>query len=272
MANLHSPGASGHARQPLIEGVANDALLLVLLCVSSVLLLVLFEYRRHTLSAPPPPPSDSEITILTRLNALWCYITGQPEAPIIQPGEGDARWSDAPTPTCPICIEEVVWAVETSCGHAFCGKCFCQMWQQVNQSRQKIQCPMDRRTVYGLFPSAVLRRRDPPTSALNEHERLDRQQVDGRIALYNEMFNANHLLDNLRWAGRLARQWDRIPLGLRTYVTALTALMPLYLLSPLDLVPEAVLGPAGLVDDVVVMLFLAFHLGGAFRAVVLMQG
>mmetsp|Transcript_11672 Transcript_11672/g.27073 ORF Transcript_11672/g.27073 Transcript_11672/m.27073 type:complete len:168 (+) Transcript_11672:192-695(+) len=122
MANLHSPGASGHARQPLIEGVANDALLLVLLCVSSVLLLVLFEYRRHTLSAPPPPPSDSEITILTRLNALWCYITGQPEAPIIQPGEGDARWSDAPTPTCPICIEEVVWAVETSCGHAFLRK------------------------------------------------------------------------------------------------------------------------------------------------------
>lgn len=43
------------------------------------------------------------------------------------------------------------------------------------------------------------------------------------------------------------------------------ALTGLYLLSPVDLLPEALLGPLGLLDDLLVILFYARHLCQRFR-------
>jgi uncharacterized membrane protein YkvA (DUF1232 family) len=55
----------------------------------------------------------------------------------------------------------------------------------------------------------------------------------------------------VRLVGRLLRD-RRVPL----WPKALLALVPIYLLSPVDLVPELVTGLFGLTDDVAVALFL----------------
>lgn len=60
-------------------------------------------------------------------------------------------------------------------------------------------------------------------------------------------------------AGRAYRQWEdegqweEIPLGLRTYITLLLALIPIYFLSPFDLIPEFSFGGFGFIDDVIVL-------------------
>jgi uncharacterized membrane protein YkvA (DUF1232 family) len=65
----------------------------------------------------------------------------------------------------------------------------------------------------------------------------------------------------LRWlpkAPRVARLLSRLVRDRRVpaWAKALLALIPLYLLLPIDLVPEMFLGPVGLADDLAVAAFL----------------
>lgn len=72
------------------------------------------------------------------------------------------------------------------------------------------------------------------------------------------------LVDQGRRAWRLLRD-GRVP----TWQKAIPVLTALYLVSPIDVLPEALLGPFGLVDDVVVALLAlkAFnHLAGPYAA------
>jgi hypothetical protein len=58
---------------------------------------------------------------VSALVALWCFLTGQPETPDY-PSQGGPNLDENTRPTCPICLDPVLYAIETACGHAFCGK------------------------------------------------------------------------------------------------------------------------------------------------------
>jgi len=181
-------------------------------------------------------------------------------------------------PECPICLDDVSYAVETACGHAFCGKCFCEYWQETNGCRRRLNCPMDRRVIYSAYPSEALRARDRPDdpatmpAALFQERANVRQRIDQSLRLYNSMFGSDTSFELLRWIARAFRQWEQIPLGLRTYFMLLLFFVFLYFIFPFDIVPETALGPAGLIDDLLLLAFVLCHLGGAYRAAVVIQG
>eukprot|EP00013_Stygamoeba_regulata_P026001 CAMPEP_0177650408 /NCGR_PEP_ID=MMETSP0447-20121125/11925_1 /TAXON_ID=0 /ORGANISM="Stygamoeba regulata, Strain BSH-02190019" /LENGTH=222 /DNA_ID=CAMNT_0019153273 /DNA_START=161 /DNA_END=829 /DNA_ORIENTATION=+ len=153
--------------------------------------------------------------------------------------------------TCPICLEVLDHAVETSCGHAFCGQCLIQTWESGNTSRV-VLCPLDRQPVTMIIPSHLLRniRSSSSSGLLSEQPeggaaagRLTSAQVDQRIRDYNEKFAAaprdvaTHLNEDVVILQQLFR---RTSFG-RFIIVALFAVSMIYLLIPNDLVPSSLL-------------------------------
>ena len=165
--------------------------------------------------------------------------------------------------SCPICLQSTSrFPVETSCGHVFCCHCFLAYWRHESASewrQEAVRCPVCRQAVSLLLP-------------LFSEGEAARAEVDE----YNGRFSSarGSLVQQLRELPTLLRHLSSDWFSLRTLVgvarlrlaVALAAAVA-YVVSPLDLIPEALVGVVGLADDLLVLLLLALYLSLLYRQV-----
>lgn len=165
---------------------------------------------------------------------------------------------------CPICLAEPRFPVETNCGHLFCAHCLVQYWR-LGPWRGAIGCPVCRQQV-----SAMLRCFHDG----DEDDREERTRLLRSINDYNRRFSGEPRpwMDHLRDLPTLLRHVgaEFFSVGglmymfrLRIVLCFVAAIM--YLVSPLDIIPEAVFGLLGLLDDLFVVLLLAIYVTVIYR-------
>eukprot|EP00903_Cladosiphon_okamuranus_P015138 g13997.t1 len=218
-------------------------------------------------------------------------------------GGGDAAPGRARFPggECSICLRvEVVSPVQTNCGHWFCAGCVLDYYDGLG--RVRIKCPLCRHEVTMLHPAAE----DPPSrtapaAAAAANATSSDTATDGdktapaplpqtpqpmspetqeRIGRFNErnsgrwrspwqvIKDAPLLLRRL-WAD--LRRGDTHVFGelIRRGVQLQLFFGVLYFLSPVDVMPESLLGVVGLVDDIVIAIVLLLYITTVYRAILL---
>uniref|UniRef100_A0A673I9S6 E3 ubiquitin-protein ligase RNF170 n=1 Tax=Sinocyclocheilus rhinocerous TaxID=307959 RepID=A0A673I9S6_9TELE len=205
------------------------------------------------------------VSFLLALTTLLCRSEQQRIHPENQP----QFYSDM---SCPVCLQQAVLPVETNCGHLFCGPCIMAYWRY-GTWLGAISCPICRQTVTLLFPLF----RDTGRSAQTQEDQVEPALILRDIHDYNRRFSGQprSLLERLRDVPTLLRHAFREMFSVgglfwmfrvRILLCVLAALM--YLASPLDFIPEGVLGLLGFMDDFFVILLLFIYISIMYREVV----
>eukprot|EP01089_Gocevia_fonbrunei_P003251 TRINITY_DN1316_c0_g3_i1.p1 TRINITY_DN1316_c0_g3~~TRINITY_DN1316_c0_g3_i1.p1 ORF type:complete len:194 (-),score=16.01 TRINITY_DN1316_c0_g3_i1:19-600(-) len=158
---------------------------------------------------------------------------------------------------CPLCLELLVAACETSCGHAFCAPCIVGVWKSSNRSH-KIVCPVDRREVSMLIPSWTIRgeveaKRSPNTKGFSQY--LTDREYDVQIDEYNTAYASMSRPAKYQFQEHmilLRRVWRESNTGYKVFLIGLALLGAIYFLYPTDLIPDAY-GLIGFADDIFVI-------------------
>ncbi|XP_075999440.1 E3 ubiquitin-protein ligase RNF170 [Genypterus blacodes] len=244
----------------LIEGVSNQVLLVVALSIAFLggLLTVLCRHEQQNIH-----PENQEHVRAVRQQLQ----TEQDENP--QPEARHQFYTDM---SCPVCLQQAVLPVETNCGHLFCGSCIIAYWR-FGTWLGAIHCPICRQMVTLLLPlfhehSAPQRVQDGEAEPL-----LILQDVND----YNRRFSGQprSWMERLRDVPTLLRHAFRemFTVGGLFYMVRIRILFCLvgavtYLASPLDIIPEALFGLLGFMDDFFVILLIFVYISIMYREVV----
>ena len=166
----------------------------------------------------------------------------------IQPAR--IRAGQSAVDVCAICLDSPSLATETLCGHVFCTDCFMSHWRAATGGIRPARCPLCRTSV------TLLLHQFGDDSRQNSQRGL-------RAVAEIEQYNAVATVRG-RWRASIVEAWtllrrlsqNPVQLFVLTRSTRLVVAICssfLYLLSPFDLVPEAVFGALGLLDDLAVM-------------------
>ncbi|XP_076040422.1 E3 ubiquitin-protein ligase RNF170-like isoform X3 [Oratosquilla oratoria] len=171
---------------------------------------------------------------------------------------------------CPICMERLKYGVETNCGHLYCAECFNMNWQR-NFTTSPMPCPYCRQNVTLLIPCFT--DAEANTSGLNEEREGHLHNIQTYNRLYSE--HPRSMVEQLRDLPILLRHmlgemltWRGLEMLSRMRVIICLVVGVLYAITPIDLVPEAFLGIIGLLDDLVVVIFLLIQVSIVYRNVV----
>jgi len=173
---------------------------------------------------------------------------------------------------CSICLSETSYAVKTNCGHIYCGNCLLEVWRRTSQLNATL-CPYCRQKITLLLTYFSTEERN--TADVAEIE--TRNSILTNIHLYNQRYSGeprswlqifqdaptllNHLITSF-FSGE-----DQFTIMFQLRISVLVLFYVLYLLSPLDLIPEIAFGIVGILDDIVLFLFLALYLSETVREV-----
>lgn len=169
---------------------------------------------------------------------------------------------------CPVCLADAQFAVQTNCSHIFCGNCIITYWRH-GRWLGAVKCPVCRQTVTLLLINftheehniATEEKRAIVDSIYQYNRRFSgeprswREHLRDLPTLLRHAFSEFFTVGGLVWMFRL-----------RILVCFFAAL--LYFISPFDIIPEAVFGILGLLDDVFVLLLLAIYVALIYRQVV----
>ncbi|XP_026099787.1 E3 ubiquitin-protein ligase RNF170 [Carassius auratus] len=241
----------------LIEGVSDPVLLVLVLSVSFLLGLATLLCRNEQQRIHP----DNQEQVRVVREQL------HPE----QLAAAEPRHQFYSDMSCPVCLQQAVLPVETNCGHLFCGPCLMAYWRY-GTWLGAISCPICRQTVTLLFPLF----RDTG-GAQTPDGQVDPALILRDIHDYNLRFSGQprSLLDRLLDVPTLLRHAFRemFSVGglfwmfrIRILLCVLGALT--YLASPLDFIPEGVVGLLGFMDDFFVILLLFIYISIMYREVV----
>ncbi|XP_043916844.1 E3 ubiquitin-protein ligase RNF170 isoform X2 [Protopterus annectens] len=172
--------------------------------------------------------------------------------------------------SCPVCLQQAIFPVETNCGHLFCGTCIIAYWRY-GSWLGSISCPICRQTVTLIFPlfhEDNLQQQDDLQNA---------QQILQDVNDYNRRFSGQprSLVEYIMDIPTLLRHAFREVFSVgglfwmfrvRILLCLLGAL--LYLISPLDILPEALFGILGFLDDVFVIFLLLIYISIIYREMV----
>ncbi|KAF0719905.1 Aste57867_702 [Aphanomyces stellatus] len=166
---------------------------------------------------------------------------------------------------CPICLSDIRLSCETNCGHAYCAPCIVEYLQS---RRRGSPCPYCRQHIHLLhtFFTAAEDASREGQAALRRVAAFNCKSASGhRGVSFFQSFSDMPVL--LRWAGRPQSRsalviWLVIWTPLRV---AYCLLAILYVLSPIDLLPEAILGMFGMLDDVLLIFLVFVGLASAIR-------
>ncbi|KAB5512554.1 hypothetical protein DKX38_029582 [Salix brachista] len=166
----------------------------------------------------------------------------------------------------------------------FDGDCIMLVWHH-GSVLQPCKCPLCRRQITLLVPGeASLRERSDP----------DVTEVIGKIERYNHLFGGNSsgliqasLEKEYEKRNSCFTLWPRmqdlpfllrrllqeimdpqrsLPLVIRARVYISVILSAIYIISPVDIIPEGLLGIVGLLDDLLVVLICFLHVAAIYRA------
>ncbi|KAJ0026262.1 hypothetical protein Pint_07017 [Pistacia integerrima] len=141
------------------------------------------------------------------------------------------------------------------------------VWQH-GSTFQPCKCPLCRRQITLLVPTqaSVSDRHNP--SVANTLQQLE---------TYNRLFGGrtNGLIQRMQDLPFLLRRLLRelvdpqrsLPLVIRARVYITMILSAIYILSPIDIIPEGILGIVGLLDDLLILLIGFLHVAALYRSV-----
>lgn len=171
--------------------------------------------------------------------------------------------------TCPICLDTLRYGVETNCGHKACGSCWIAYYDSHSPVVQALRCPVCRRDVNILFTYF--------TSTESAATAEPRDRITSHVGLYNRRFSGDPVpfLDQLRELPTFLRHLFRefftfrgLFIMVRVRLLFCLLFVFLYVLAPLDIIPEAVFGFFGLIDDALIILIILIYLNSLFRNVI----
>ncbi|KAG6751058.1 hypothetical protein POTOM_045575 [Populus tomentosa] len=147
------------------------------------------------------------------------------------------------------------------------GDCIMLVWHH-GSVLQPCKCPLCRRQITLLVPGeASLRERNDPNVA----------EVLGKIERYNHLFggNTSSLVQRMQdlpfLLGRLLREimdpQRSLPMVIKARVYIAMVLSAVYIISPVDIIPEGILGIVGLLDDLLIVLICFLHVAAIYRSV-----
>ncbi|XP_008795581.1 E3 ubiquitin-protein ligase RNF170 [Phoenix dactylifera] len=168
---------------------------------------------------------------------------------------------------CSVCHDDFTLPCQANCSHWFCGRCILRVWHH-GSALQPCKCPICRRSITLLVPT---------DAAISQRHDLEASQVLENVRKYNRLFGGapNSLIQRLRdlpfFIRRLSRELmdpqRSLPLVIRARMMFAMALSAIYVLSPVDILPEGVLGIVGLLDDFLFLLIVFLHLAAIYRSV-----
>ncbi|CAA0233046.1 unnamed protein product [Arabidopsis thaliana] len=147
------------------------------------------------------------------------------------------------------------------------GNCIMLVWRHGSTLRP-CKCPLCRRPISLLVPSeeTVRSRNDATVSeVLHDVETYNRVFGGQSSGLIQRMQDLPFLLRRL-----LREMMDpqrTLPLVIRARVYIALILSAIYIISPIDIIPEGVLGVIGLLDDLLIALICFLHVAALYRSV-----
>ncbi|CAF4515018.1 unnamed protein product [Rotaria socialis] len=258
----HNDESSTFHRTSLIEGIDDDALLLIFF-VACLIGLWIYYTRRHR-NTTIHPDNRQDVEILRQRNEDHGDTNSRRTS---SSHSGRSRQD-----TCPICLEDpLALCVETNCGHLFCGKCIITFWKFQSNWMSGLKCPVCRQQVTVLLNCFTAEERAAPDSN-------DRQTVVNGVKDFNRRFSSaqrtwlEYFYDIPVLIPYIIRQvfsTEGLALAYRLRAIVLMIVVIAYVISPFDILPESVLGIFGLLDDLFIVLSSALYIIISFRQITL---
>ncbi|CAI8595755.1 unnamed protein product [Vicia faba] len=172
-----------------------------------------------------------------------------------------------PNDVCSICHGTFQIPCQANCSHWFCANCILLLWRHTS-GIQPCKCPLCRRPINLLVPTH-------PTDHINSD---DSNRILSQIQIYNRTFGrqedapiAQRILDLPFLLRRLFRDFvnpnNSLPLVVRARVFLSMIVSVIYIFSPIDIIPEGILGVVGLLDDVLIALIFFLYVATLYRSV-----
>ncbi|KAH9504149.1 hypothetical protein Btru_065113 [Bulinus truncatus] len=217
----------------LVEGIGDEVLYVVFTIIAGCVALLLYIHHRQRLGTTIHP--DSAANVATTREQLQ-NEGGQ------RSNQRRANHANDGHLQCPICLGSAALAVETNCGHVFCGHCMVTYWEHQTWLGA-VRCPSCRTQV-----SLLLLNFTSEEHALESDEKRD---IITKINQYNRRFSGEartiqEYLQDLPTLLRHAFQ-EFFSIGglmwmFRLRIVILIFAAFVYLVSPLDILPEGVFG------------------------------
>ncbi len=223
----------------LIEGISNDVVLVFCVSVASIVATVLW-YKtssRNTLIHP------NHLQNVQAARQRVLQSRGGDPNDLLRGGDTEHTRNNNRQPRseddrCPICLDQIQFAVETNCGHIFCTRCVLSYYEH-GAFVAAMNCPVCRQLVRVLL-----------TDFTHEEEVDDDVETHLRsIRAYNSRYSGEPrpVLDYIYDFPVLLRHMFRnffsvsgLVLMLRVRIAMYLFIVVVYVLSPLDIIPESV--------------------------------
>mmetsp|Transcript_45674 Transcript_45674/g.76083 ORF Transcript_45674/g.76083 Transcript_45674/m.76083 type:complete len:239 (+) Transcript_45674:74-790(+) len=156
---------------------------------------------------------------------------------------------------CSICLDAAQRPVETNCGHTYCSDCITGYWQHRNC---QIPCPCCRTMVSILLPI------DPSDDGTEHASAYNRRYSGVPRSFLEHIYDTPMLLRHLfnRVMDGSGILW--LVRGRQIFVLVGAVL---YVLSPLDIIPESFFGTFGYIDDVLALFLGVCYIAFIFRQI-----
>ncbi|KAK6638650.1 hypothetical protein RUM43_006917 [Polyplax serrata] len=177
---------------------------------------------------------------------------------------------------CPICLGSQRLAVETNCGHKFCGSCLKNYLNRTPGNfslfSNPAQCPMCRQDVNILLLCFT----SEDTMSIDSDD--ERRAVESLVHEYNIRFGQGPRtwMSYISDCPVLIRHmfFDFFTFGGLVWMFRLRVLLCcfgaiVYLFNPLDIIPEAMFGIFGFLDDVIVFVLCVIYVSIIYRHAIL---
>lgn len=256
----------------ILEGVGDELIFAAVIAATTAPLV--YVCVRSTLGNPLDSLKQG-VSVIQRLwEGFWSRLRGQGQREVATAGGAavevvEETSMDAPPAgeICSVCHDSFTLPCQANCAHWFCGECILRVWQH-GSALQPCKCPICRRPIILLIPS------DEFATSQREQPEADRILQD--LAKYNRIFGgeAVSIIQRIRDMPLLLRRmvWEltdpqrAIPLVNRIHILFCLVCLAVYVFSPLDLLPEGILGVIGFLDDLLVLVMVLFHLSMLYRS------
>ncbi|KAG0591313.1 hypothetical protein KC19_1G165800 [Ceratodon purpureus] len=260
---------------PIIDGVGDELLYTALLAAPLLFLC------RHSLGQSLSFLKQGVYFVRVWVGSLWGSVamreedSGNVASPLERTTSSNsfaARMNSPPeNDCCSVCHDSFSLPCQANCSHWFCGECILRVWQH-SSVLQPCKCPICRRAITLLLSTEIseAQQQDSEVSRIiRDIEKYNRIFGGGPVSFMQRVRDMPLLLR--RMVGELMDPQRAIPLVHRTRILFFLVLLAVYVFSPLDVIPEGVLGLVGLLDDLLVIIMVLFYLAMLYRSTLILH-